>query len=216
MDINKPLKITIKTYGGKVSTFLPIAIVLSKHKGKLTAVVDRYAYSGGTILVLMCDEIIMTEYSNLGGINPYYLIPINSNHIKRASDAIDNSWMKVIFEYAIDTEKSVIVQLVSMLNNKKYTFDEINTIIQFFVYDVNHNVPLYYETLPEVIKRKITIIPYKKQKYDPTLEDVLEPVHDNTKDVISEKKSYQKGSLTVNKYKNGHMIESYTTDADFD
>lgn len=174
ININKPLKITIKTYGGKVTTFLSIARVLSKHKGKLTAVIDRYAYSGGTVLALMCDEIIMTEYSNLGGINPYYLIPINSNHIKRASSGINNSWMKVLFEYAIDVEKNVLFQLKSFLSTK-YTQNEIHEIIQFFVYDVDHNIPLYHELLPDIIKKKIVITPYNNQEPDSTSNSDSEP-----------------------------------------
>lgn len=163
MDIEKPLRITLKTYGGKVTTFLPIARVLSKHKGKLTVVIDRYAYSGGTILALMCDTIVMTDYSNLGGINPYYLIPINSNHIKRASDAINNSWVKVLFEYATDVEKSVIAQLESMLSTR-YKPQEIEEIIRYFVYGVDHNTPLYYESLPKVIQKKILLVGHHKSR----------------------------------------------------
>jgi hypothetical protein len=157
MDESLPLKITIQTYGGNVTNFLPIARVLANHQGETTAVVRRYAYSGGTILCLMCDKIVMSKYSILGAINPYMYIPINTNHIKKATEAINQSWMKVLFEYFADMEQSVLDQL-KLLLLKKYSESDIETIIQFFVYKYNHNVPIYYDMVPEVIRNKIVLI----------------------------------------------------------
>jgi ClpP class serine protease len=49
----KPLIVTLKTKGGDVKTFLPIARIIANHPEKTTLFVNRYAYSGGTLLCLM-------------------------------------------------------------------------------------------------------------------------------------------------------------------
>ena len=155
MDVNKPLELTIRTNGGEVTKFLSIGWIIVNHKGKTTAIIDRYAYSGGTLLALLCDEIVMSEHSALGGINPYILLPINSGHIKRVSDVIGKTWMNVIFEYLKDMEDSVLKRFTLMLA-KKYREDEVNTIIDYFVFEVDHNLPLYQSMLPMSVQKKIT------------------------------------------------------------
>lgn len=42
----------------------------AKHKGKVTAFVPLYAMSGGTLIALAADEIVMCEHSVLGPIDP--------------------------------------------------------------------------------------------------------------------------------------------------
>lgn len=157
MNEELPLTVRIKTNGGKLTTFMPIARVLNNHVGKTTAIVDRYAYSGGTILCLMCDEIIMTKNSILGGINPYIYLPINSNHIKKGSDAFNLAITKVLFEYLTDMESCFLDQFKIFLS-KKYKPEEITEIIDFFVYKYDHNLAIYYDMLPEIIKRKVILV----------------------------------------------------------
>lgn len=200
VDTEKPLKVIIKTYGKNLSTFLLIARVLSRHKGKTTAVIDRYAYSGGTILALVCDEIVMTEYSILGGINPHYIIPINARHIiKKALRYVDfdshsnnqNSiWMQVLCEYYLDTEKSVTQQLESLLQ-KKYTYDQTLDIIKFFVTEVDHNRPLYYDMLPKFVCKKVTLDTTSSKQINNQISSI---VQENNEQTIE----------TRNKYINDH------------
>ena len=49
---------------------LQIAKAIKKHKGKVTAFVPHYAMSGGTLISLAADEIVMSEHAVLGPVDP--------------------------------------------------------------------------------------------------------------------------------------------------
>ena len=158
-----PLTIRIKTYGGKLDTFLPIAKVLSNYPSKTILEVDRYSYSGGTILCLACDEIKLDSNSMLGSINPYMFIPVTSRQIIKAQETIGNSWLNLIFEYAIDMETCFLDQIRQMLLKQNYTETDIEELIEFFVYKFDHNVGIYYDDLPDIIKKKVVL---RNTEYD--------------------------------------------------
>src|SRR6266850_1511997 len=65
-----PLDIMLHTPGGLVLASLQIARAIHKHKGKVTAFVPHYAMSGGTLIALAADEIVMSEYAVLGRVDP--------------------------------------------------------------------------------------------------------------------------------------------------
>jgi len=65
-----PLDIMLHTPGGLVLASLQIARAIHKHKGKVTAFVPHYAMSGGTLIALAADEIVMSEYAVLGPVDP--------------------------------------------------------------------------------------------------------------------------------------------------
>ena len=49
---------------------LQIARAIHKHRGPVTAFVPHYAMSGGTLIALAADEIVMSEYAVLGPVDP--------------------------------------------------------------------------------------------------------------------------------------------------
>jgi ClpP class serine protease len=65
-----PLDIVLHTPGGLVLTALQIARAIHKHKGKVTAIVPHYSMSGGSLIALAADEIVMSEYAVLGPVDP--------------------------------------------------------------------------------------------------------------------------------------------------
>jgi ClpP class serine protease len=69
-DKDLPLDIILHTPGGLVLASLQIAQAIKKHKGKVTAFVPHYAMSGGTLISLAADEIIMSEHAVLGPVDP--------------------------------------------------------------------------------------------------------------------------------------------------
>jgi ClpP class serine protease len=69
-DADVPLDIILHTPGGLVLAALQIARALRGHKGKVTAIVPHYAMSGGTLIALAADEIVMCRHSVLGPIDP--------------------------------------------------------------------------------------------------------------------------------------------------
>jgi ClpP class serine protease len=69
-DDNMPLDIILHTPGGLVLAALQIARAIQAHKGKVTVFVPHYAMSGGTLIALAADEIVMCKHSVLGPIDP--------------------------------------------------------------------------------------------------------------------------------------------------
>src|SRR6266404_1586534 len=69
-DKNVPIDIVLHTPGGLVLASLQIARAIHKHEGKVTAFVPHYAMSGGTLIALAADEIVMSEYAVLGPVDP--------------------------------------------------------------------------------------------------------------------------------------------------
>jgi ClpP class serine protease len=69
-DPEIPLDLVLHTPGGLVLAATQIARAVFKHKGKVTAFVPHYAMSGGTLLALAADEIVMCEHAVLGPVDP--------------------------------------------------------------------------------------------------------------------------------------------------
>jgi ClpP class serine protease len=69
-DPSVPLDIVLHTPGGLVLASLQIARAIHKHQGKVTAFVPHYAMSGGTLIALAADEIVMSEHAVLGPVDP--------------------------------------------------------------------------------------------------------------------------------------------------
>src|ERR1700722_7811822 len=69
-DADVPLDLVLHTPGGLVLAALQIAKAVREHKAKVTVFVPHYAMSGGTLIALAADEIIMCEHSVLGPIDP--------------------------------------------------------------------------------------------------------------------------------------------------
>jgi ClpP class serine protease len=69
-DEEVPLDIILHTPGGLVLAALQIARALSIHKSRVTVFVPHYAMSGGTLIALAADEIVMSPHAVLGPIDP--------------------------------------------------------------------------------------------------------------------------------------------------
>jgi ClpP class serine protease len=69
-DADVPLDMVLHTPGGLVLAALQVARALGTHKAKVTVFVPHYAMSGGTLIALAADEIVMCEHSVLGPIDP--------------------------------------------------------------------------------------------------------------------------------------------------
>jgi ClpP class serine protease len=69
-DKNIPIDLILHTPGGLVIASEQIANALKKHPAKVTVFVPHYAMSGGTLLALAADEIVMDENAVLGPLDP--------------------------------------------------------------------------------------------------------------------------------------------------
>src|SRR5882762_1080203 len=65
-----PLDLVLHTPGGLVLAATQIARAVLRHKGKVTVFVPHYAMSGGTLIALAANEIVMSEHAVLGPVDP--------------------------------------------------------------------------------------------------------------------------------------------------
>jgi ClpP class serine protease len=65
-----PLDLVLHTPGGLVLAATQIARAVLKRQGKVTVFVPHYAMSGGTLIALAADEIVMSEHAVLGPVDP--------------------------------------------------------------------------------------------------------------------------------------------------
>jgi ClpP class serine protease len=66
----RTIEIILHTPGGLVLAASQIAKALHDHEGRVVAVVPHYAMSGGTLIALAADEILIDRHSALGPVDP--------------------------------------------------------------------------------------------------------------------------------------------------
>lgn len=65
-----PIDLIVHTPGGLLLAAEQIARALKNHPAKVTVVVPHYAMSGGTLIALAADEILMDRHAVLGPVDP--------------------------------------------------------------------------------------------------------------------------------------------------
>ena len=69
-DPEVPVDLVLHTPGGLVLAAMQIARAIRERKGKVTVFVPHYAMSGGTLIALAADEIVMSSHAVLGPVDP--------------------------------------------------------------------------------------------------------------------------------------------------
>jgi ClpP class serine protease len=69
-DDDMPLDLVLHTPGGLVLAALQIAKAVRDHKAEVTVFVPHYAMSGGALIALTAEKIVMCKHSVLGPIDP--------------------------------------------------------------------------------------------------------------------------------------------------
>ena len=67
---DRPIDLVLHTPGGLVLAAKQIASALSDHPAEVIAVVPHYAMSGGTLIALAADRIVVDQHSVLGPVDP--------------------------------------------------------------------------------------------------------------------------------------------------
>ena len=117
-DDGTPIDLVVHTPGGLAIAATQIARALSKHKGKVTVFVPHYAMSGGTLIALSADEIVMCEHAVLGPLDPqlgqYPAVSVLNVLQKKPINEIDDSTLVLAdqAEKAIRQMKEIIVEIL--------------------------------------------------------------------------------------------------------
>jgi ClpP class serine protease len=114
-----PIDLIVHTPGGLVLASGQIAHALRRHRGKVTVFVPHYAMSGGTLIALAADEIVMDDNAVLGPVDPQIgqspaasvLTVLES---KKPEDIDDQTLiMADVARKAINQVRSTVLELVS-------------------------------------------------------------------------------------------------------
>jgi len=69
-DPGTPIDLVLHTPGGLVLASLQIARAIQRHSGRVTVFVPHLAMSGGTLIALAADQIVMCPHAMLGPVDP--------------------------------------------------------------------------------------------------------------------------------------------------
>jgi len=69
-DPQVPIDLILHTPGGLVLAAEQVANALIAHQAKVTVFVPHYAMSGGTLLALAADEVVLAPHAVLGPLDP--------------------------------------------------------------------------------------------------------------------------------------------------
>jgi ClpP class serine protease len=84
--VTVPIDLILHTPGGLVLAAMQIARAVEAHPAKVTVSVPVYAMSGGTLIALAADEIVLGEFSVLGPIDPQ-IVGLPAASIVKARDS---------------------------------------------------------------------------------------------------------------------------------
>lgn len=137
-----PLDIVLHTPGGLVLASVQIARAIHKHSGKVTVFVPHYAMSGGTLIALAADEIVMSEHAVLGPVDPQIgqyaaasiLKVVEQKPVAEIDDstliladqarkAIDQVYLSVLELLSDDMEREKAEELARLLSQGVWTHD---------------------------------------------------------------------------------------------
>jgi len=148
-DKNVPIDIVLHTPGGLVLASLQIARAIHKHEGKVTAFVPHYAMSGGTLIALAADEIVMSEYAVLGPVDPqlgqYPAASILKAVAKKSLDRIKDETLILAdqAEKAVSQVRSGVRELL-LTKCSEEKADELSRLLSEGTW--THDHPITFET----------------------------------------------------------------------
>ena len=190
-----PIDLILHTPGGLVLASEQIAMALKEHKAKTTVIVPHYAMSGGTLIALAADEIIMDKNAVLGPVDPQIgnypaasiLKVVETKYIDQVDDEtliladISRKAIKQVKEFVYNLLKDKMPEerareVAEILSTGKWTHDYPLTVdkLRELGIEVNTNVPKLVYQLLDLYKQPTTQrpsvqyipVPYRKVDHD--------------------------------------------------
>src|SRR3984893_13184054 len=152
-DADCPIDLIIHTPGGLVLAAGQIAHALGRHEAKVTVFVPHYAMSGGTLISLAADEIVMDPNAVLGPVDPK-LSEYPAASILKAVSQKDKNEIDDKTLILADISEKALVQLKDavrkILNDKMDTQKAAALAETLATGTWTHDYPLTYEELIEL------------------------------------------------------------------
>jgi ClpP class serine protease len=194
-DPEIPLDLVLHTPGGLVLAATQIARAVLKHKGKVTVFVPHHAMSGGTLIALAADEIVMSEHAVLGPVDPqlgeYPAASILKVARQKPIAEVDDKTLIL----ADQAEKAVaqIQYDVSEFLGDKYPAEEAREMARLLTSGTwTHDYPITYERardlglrvrsdMPEAMLQLMHLYP-QPTRHQPSVEYFPQPYRSRRKD----------------------------------
>ncbi len=160
---NMPIDFIIHTPGGLALAATQIANALLDHEAPVRVIVPHYAMSGGTLIALAADEIIMDKHAVLGPVDPQLgqepaASIVKIKELKKPEDIDDSTLVKIdISEKAL---KQMYENVVNILMRKGYEEKVAKRISEELSQGKwTHDYPLTVEYLKELGLKISTDVP---------------------------------------------------------
>jgi ClpP class serine protease len=166
-----PIDFIIHTPGGLALAATQIAAALTKHKAPVRVIVPHYAMSGGTLIALAADEIIMDPNAVLGPLDPQIGQFPAPSIVKAVKEKLQSEKGSVkeesliladVAEKALSQMKHTIEKILTAKGYGKEKAREIADLLTSGYW--THDYPLTVEVLKELGLKVNTEVP--KEVYD--------------------------------------------------
>jgi len=150
-----PIDLVMHTPGGLVLAAEQIARALQKHKAKVTIIVPHHALSGGTLIALAADEVLMDDNAVLGPLDPQLGRVYPATSVLEVPKHKPLEKMKdetlIYLDLAYKAVKQVEDLIVEILTRKKIAPENARRIAQTLTKgEWTHDYPLTIDKLKEI------------------------------------------------------------------
>jgi ClpP class serine protease len=162
-DPTVPIDLVLHTPGGLVLAAEQIAMALLRHKAKVTVMVPHYAMSGGTLLALAADEILMSPSAVLGPVDPqvgqWPAASILAAVERKDPNELDDETL-ILADVSRKAQRQVRELVVALLEGNGYAAAEAARIAETLVSGQwTHDYPITVERAREIGLRVSTDLP---------------------------------------------------------
>ncbi len=195
-DKNVPIDLIIHTPGGLVLASKQIAMALKNHPAKVTVFVPHYAMSGGTLIALAADEIVMDPNAVLGPVDPqlgkFPAASILAAIDKKKPENVDDETLILgdVAEKAIRQIKATVMEILSgKMEDKKA--EHLAELLSKGTW--THDYPIMVDEakslglpvstdMPEEIYQFMNLFPQPMQRRTPAVQYIPLPYSQETRD----------------------------------
>ena len=160
---DEDLTIYLRSGGGEATWGSMICRMVANHKGKVTAIIEEYAFSMASMIALCCDKIKIGKNACMGMID----LNFTKNNVSHDTRTLINAEKKdsdkfedrVLYNTARDIHNSSIRETRLLLKKRNYTTEQIDNIIdKMHNADIEHNYQFCYDELKDILGDRIELI----------------------------------------------------------
>ncbi len=146
----QPIDLILHTPGGIALAAQMIAIALKTHRGKVTVHVPFYAMSGGTLIALAADEILMERFSVMGPLDPQ-IDGLPSNSLvsileRKPIQAIEDK--TIILADIAELSIAEVQEFIRWLLKRRMKAKEARSLVEYLTGGfISHDEPISYEAI---------------------------------------------------------------------